>query len=251
MRVITILCVFFSATASLAEGSHVYHNTDMHFSFILPEGWEQIPVDELSREDRKALERDFTSKTTFVCQKIDAEYLTIPCILVQIKSTEEVRETELEKLFLQNKEMTLKVLRTNIEGIQKAEGPTMLKSWKGAKQVEIDAYYDKGKHASFETARLRHKNGGDIVLVTVKLLGSHRMASLQCFADGEDAEGFLDLVDEVVDSFAYDKGYGFGEGKGIAPGLTKKLVGRGIWSWILPILGISVFIWLLRRWAQE
>jgi len=228
-----------------------YYNSEWHFSFSLPKGWEHIPVDELPSKERKTLDKGFMSKTLAVCQKIDAEYFTTPYILVQIRSSEELSEAFIEKIFTEHGERTKKALEINTSNLQKGEGLSMLKHWKGAKRVKTKFEYDKNKHISFEMAELYHGNLGKLIAVTVKLLGSHRMASLRCFAEGDDAENLLDLVDEVVVSFAYDKGYGFGETKGVAPGLVRKLFGGSIWSWVWPILGISIFSWLLRRWATN
>lgn len=249
-RCLVIIGICFFAAICFGQAQSTYHNPAWHFSFLLPEGWEQIPVDELSSSQQQMLKRDFRSKTVAVCQKIGAEYFTTPYILVQVKSSEEVPEAVIEKLVIEERDKTLKVLEMNIDRLQKGKHFSMLKSWKGAERIGAKVDYDRDKHISFEMAMLHHESLGDIVAVTVKLLGSHRMVSLQCFADGEDVENFLDLVNRVVDSFTYDKGYGFGEGKGVAPALTKKLLGGGIWSWVLWGVGILIVSWLIRRWVS-
>ncbi|UCH89279.1 MAG: hypothetical protein JSV49_01130 [Thermoplasmata archaeon] len=240
------------STVCFAQEKQRHHNPEHHFSFELPEGWEAIPENDLPNRDRELLKDTFEKETVALCQKIGAEYFTTPYILVQFFGNGEINEFELDKLLVSNvgKSIMLKSREEMIQRLQKAEG-CLPNPWKGAERINVEVDYDKDRHISFETAKLYHNNVGHIISTSVKLLGSHRMVALQCYADGEDAEGFLDLVDEVVDSFAYDEGYGFGEGEGVAPGLTKKLLGRGIWSWIWPILAISVFFWLLGRWAKS
>ncbi|MHC4456726.1 MAG: hypothetical protein ACYS0I_06465 [Planctomycetota bacterium] len=240
---------FFAATCFGGEQSR-YYNSDWHFSFVLPEGWEYIHAEDLPSDYRKTIEKSFSFKSAnvAVCQKVGAEYFKTPYILVQIKSSEEMSEVVVENLFLKNKKFTLKNLEMMIELLQKAESG-MLESWKGAERIGAEVEYDKERHISFETATLYHKRVGDIIAITVKILGSHRMATLRCYADGEDAENFLNLVSRVVDSFKYDMGYVFGEAKGIAPGFAQKLL-RNTWqSLLLWVVGFIIVSWLIHRWV--
>lgn len=250
-RCLVVIGICFFAATCFGEGQSRYHNSDWHFSFLLPEGWEQIPVDELSSSQQKMLKKDFRSRTVAVCQKIGAEYFMTPYILVQVKSSEEVPEAVIEKLALEEREKTLKVLEINIDRLQKGKHFSMLKFWKGAKRIGAKVDYDRDKHTSFEMAMLHHESLGDILAVTVRLLGSHRMVSLQCYADGKDSENFLDLVNQVVDSFKYDDGYGFGESKGVAPGLVRKLLGNTWQSWLLWAVGVIIVSWLIHRWVTS
>lgn len=250
-RVAVVISICFLAVACFAQGRLSYRNSDWHFSLVSPEGWEFIPEDELPNGFRERLEKEFESETVAICKKVDADYFETPYIIVQIKSSQEIPEKSLHELFVEHRELALKVLEKNAENLQRGKHFSMLKFWNGAKRTRTDFQYDKLRHIAFETAELHHKSLGKIIAVTVKLLGSHRMASLQCFADGEDAKGFLDLVDEVVDSFAYDRGYGFGEGRGIAPGLTQHLQKKSRKSWILWVVVIIVFSWLTHRWVTR
>jgi hypothetical protein len=250
-RCLVVIGICFFATICLGQGQSRYHNSNHHFSFMLPEGWEYIPVGELSSEEIKTLKNPFKlSKTVALCQKIGAEHFTTPYIVVRFRSSEEMPEAAIETVFLEHKEITVRNLEVMIGLLQNAEG-CLPKFWEGAERKEAEVEYDKDRHISFETAKLYHKSVGEIVVVTVKVLGSHRMVTLRCYADGEDVENFLDLVNRVVDSFSYDKGYGFGEGKGIAPGLAQKLLGNTWQSWLLWAVGVIIVSWLIRRWVTS
>jgi len=249
-RIIFIVGVCLLTTVCFAQEQERYNNQERHFSFVLPQDWEVIPENQLPSEDRELIENTFRkSKPVAVCQEVGTKYFTTPYILVLFRSTEEVPETEIEKVFRDQKDILMKNLKKRIELLKKTEGG-FPKSWQGAKQRGVKVDYDRDRHISFEIAKLHQKDVGSIAVVTVKLLGSHRMVTLHCFADGTASENFLNVVNDVVDSFRYEEGYGFGEAKRIAPGLTQKLLGRGIWSWIWPILGISLLFWVLGRWAR-
>lgn len=250
-RCLVIIGICFFAATCFGKERSKYHNSDWHFSFVLPQGWEYIHEEDLPNNYRRIIEKSFSFKSTTVavCQKIGADYFKTPYMLVQIKSSEEMSEVEVENFFLKGRKILLKNLEMIIDFLQKAESG-MLKSWKGAERIGEEVEYDKDRHISFETAKLYHKSVGDIVAVTVKILGSHRMATLRCYADGENAENFLNLVDEVVDSFTFDKGYGFGEARGIAPSLVQKLLGNTWRSWLLWAVGIIIVSWLIHRWVS-
>lgn len=250
-RCLVVMGICFFATSCFGQTQSTYHNPAWHFSFVLPKGWEYIHEEDLPSNYRRTIEKSFSFKSTTVtvCQKIGAEYFATPYILVQIKSSEEMSEVEVEKFFLKRRKFLLENLEMMIDFLQKAESG-MLKSWKGAERIGGEVEYDKNRHISFETAKLYHKSVGDIIAVTVKLLGSHRMATLRCYVDGEDAENFLNLVNRVVDSFKYDMGYGFGEAKGIAPGWARKLLGNTWQSWLLWAVGVIIVSWLIHRWVS-
>lgn len=249
-RVTAIVITCLLATPGFAQRESRYHSSEWHFSFLLPEGWEYITEDALPSEYRKTLRNQAKSKALAVCQRIGAEYFTTPYILVLVRSLEEMSEVEVEKFFGDDREFLLDNLERMIDLIQKGKSLRMLESWKGAERIGAEVDYHPDKHASFETVELYHQSLGRIIAVTVKLLGSHRMVTLKCYADGPDADNFLDLVKAVEDSFAYDKGYGFKETKGVAPGLIQGLLRKGITSWIVGLSVIALLCWLLRRWAM-
>jgi len=252
-RTTLFISILLLATACLAQEQTKYESSEHHFSFMLPEGWEAIPADSLSKEERNNIEQIFNSSTPVtLCQESGADYFSTPYILVQFVSTEEYSESVLEKVW--DSEIGRKQLRESqgklIVRLQKAEG-CLPKSWIDAKATNTKIIHDKNRHLSFETIELYHKTIGKVVEATVRILSSHRLIILYCFSDAENSEKFLNLVNNVVDSFRYDEGYEFGGGKGVASAMTRKLFGGSIWSWIWPIIAISIVFWLINRWVKN
>ena len=251
-RIIIILSICFSAIVCFSQEQLRYYNSEHHFSFVLPEDWEYVPEDSLSANEKKAIERIWKhNKTVVLCQKIGADYFATPYIMVRFASTEEHSEAVFEMLW-ESEEGKAKMLEGQermIKRLQKAEG-CLPNSWKDAKRIQANIGYDVDKHALFQTMELHHKNIGRIIAVTVRLLGSHRITLLRCFADGKDADAFVELVYDIVDSFRYDEGCGFGEAKGIAPSLVQKLLGNTWQSWLLWAVGIIIVSWLIHRWVS-
>ena len=251
LRVIWILSTCLLTTVCFGQEQLRYYNSKEHFSFELPRRWDYIPVEDLPVDIRESIDNFFPKGGALaICQKVGNKYLEPPYILVQGGSTREVSETLFDKMWRskEGRDSFLRKKEETIRCIQNAEG-YLPKSWKGAKLVEKEIEYDTNRHISFETLEFYHDSVGKIIVATVRALGSHRLAVLRFYLEGDDAENFWDLVEEVSESLKYDEGYGFGETKGVAPGLTQKLLGNTWQSWLLWAVGVIVVSWLIRRWV--
>ncbi|MHC4571058.1 MAG: hypothetical protein ACYS0C_03130 [Planctomycetota bacterium] len=252
-RVTIIISVCFLATLCLGQEGSRYHNSKEHFSFELPEEWEAIPLEELPTEHKQAIDNFFPKGGALgVCRKIGNKYLEPPYILVQGGSIGKVSETVFDEMWrsTEGRDDFLRKKEKTIRRIQNAEG-YLPKSWKGAKLVEKGLDYDAGRHISFETLKFYHTNVGRIVVATVRALGSHRIIVLRFYLDGNDAENFTDIVEKIMESFSYDKGYMFGETKGENSGFIRAFTRKAIWYSILFVGGISILYMILERWVKS
>ena len=136
-----------------------------------------------------------------------------------------------------------------INELRKPEG-LLPKSWEGAEKVAAHVDYDINHHASFSILELYNENVGEIFQATVKFLGSHRVVFFRFYVDSLSKEDFLDLRDQFIDSFRYDKGYGFGESKGMVSAFEKAFARKVILPFILAFVGISIFVMILQHWAR-
>ena len=253
VRIIGILSACFLTTVCFGQERVRYHNSENHFSFELPEGWEYTPLEELPSDYRQAIDNFFPKGGVWVvCQRIDNEYLEPPYILVQGGSTGEISEAVLHEMWRskEGRDSFLRKKRDMIRSIQDAQG-YLPKLWKGAELIEKEFDYDTDRRISFETLEFYHDSVGRIIVVTVRALGSHRITALRFYLDGGDVENFLDLVEEVSTSFSYDKGYVFGEAKGVTTSMVHKLLGNTWQSWLLWSVGIIIVFWLIHRWVTD
>lgn len=249
-KINVIISVCLLATVCFGQEETTYNNPNCHFSFDIPEGWEVIDVNDLPDENRESLRYTFSKPTVALCQKLGAEYFTTPCIYIQFRASKDIKEDKLHTLFSLDigKGALRKGCEDMIQALQKAEG-CLPKSWKGAKRIDVKVDYDKDRYISYETAKLYHDKVGHIISVAVKPLGSHRMVTFHCFADGEDTKNFRGLVNQIINSFSYEKGYGFGEDGGPASGF-KRILSRKVLYWTVPTVVIFVLLFVLERWAR-
>jgi len=255
-RFIKTVVIGLLVVLSSVHAQDQYHSDKLKFSFVLPEGWERTPYDKLSghyqfmwdtvREKMTAMEHfsmasSGSSKT--------------PYIYMEGSISTSKSEKELEKHYLSYKgreheyiDDYQKAWQRIIDWLQTGRKGGAPKSWKGAELIGTDFYYDQEKHATFETIELYHERVGKILHEDIRLLGSRRYVSLNCYWDGENPDEFLDLLDGIVDSFSYDKGYGFGETVGVVSAYKEKASRKKFW--LLLTVGIPVVIFLLYRWAE-
>lgn len=213
MKLSVIYIITFFLMTNAALGQERYQNEVMNFSFTLPEGWEQTPTKKLtdyylflinSRSETHAVEV-FSLKTN---NRLKTPYIYLEAFPVK-KS-----DIEREKAFLveNSQERTDKFLKRRVTWLQDGTN-SVIESWKGAELIEADSYYDKDKHMHVKTIELYNKRAGNIVYINARFSGAQRATVLTGYHNGKGSENFLDTVYAIIDSFKYDQGHGFGEGK--------------------------------------
>ena len=256
MRFMTIIAMTLFGLLSPAHAQYQYHNDKLKFSFVIPEGWERTPDDKLDEYYRFLFDTVRDKMMAMELFSVESEdSLRTPYIYLEGSIDTSESEVEKEERYLSYKgreneyiEKYQKAWRRDIDRLRAGRGGVP-KTWKGAKLVRTDFYYDQEKHAIFETVELYHERVGKILYVDVRFLGSRRYVSLSCYWDGENPDEFLDLLDGIVDSFSYDKGYGFGEIVGVVSAYKEKASRKKIW--LLLSIGIPIAVFLLYRWAER
>lgn len=255
--IIAVFFISFLASHCLAQ-QQIYISEEQHFSFIPPEGWELISKDEIPSRYEMMAKRLIIRQTRIeavLYPENNSQDAIFPCIIIEAKIFEHTHSKEAEK------DAKEEVERANQsddvgKGIKslffflKGDSVLVPRSWKGAKKIDSEVYYDAKRHILFDMVTLSNKEDREIVVAIVKLLGDRRMITLTCFWDGEDSQDFIDLLNEFVDSFSYDEGYGFGENS-IVSKLVQKSVGNTWESWVIWIIGGMVVSWLIRRWVAS
>lgn len=207
-RIVVIVSFCFLATVCFGQEQKTYRDKVRNFSFVMPDGWTAVGGRLLAKEDKEPFEQTFKGEIVGLCHKEGTEQFVSPYIMVQAVGTGKTEETEVEEKL--QSAYGKKLLRKRAKKIK----DILPRVGEGARVTESEYKYDEALHASFSRIELDHQSVGEIVLVSVELLGSYRMITLHFYADGDDCLDISELVDEVVASFSYTEGYGFGEGKG-------------------------------------
>lgn len=255
-RFMAIITMSLLSVISSVHAQDQYHNDKLKFSFILPEGWERTPDDKLSEYYLLIFDSVRDKMMAMELFSVESEdSLRTPYIYLEGSIDTSESEVEKEARYLpyigrehEYIEDHQKFWQRDINWLRQGRSGDP-KSWKGAELVGTDFYYDQEKHAKFKTIELYHERVSKILYVNIRLLGSRRYVSMSCYWDGEEPDEFLDLLDGIVDSFSYDKGYGFGETVGVVFAYKEKVSRKK--TWLLLTVGIPIVIFLLYWWSER
>jgi len=209
------------------------------FRFVTPDGWTSVPMSKLPSEQLEALEEVFGDTIIAVSKLTEADYFISPYIITQFETTGTTSESKIEKLMLTG-EGRDKVLAELEEG-------TAILTWVGEGAELADAYieYNEENHAIITTMELDYRGAGNILVISAELLGSYRKTTMHFYADGPDTKHLPDLVAEIVDSFEYEGGYGFGGGLGVPESTEEKM---GLTAANMLIFGVTFPMVLMSVW---
>jgi hypothetical protein len=242
-RVIAAAGICFLATVCFAQEK--YHNSKWHFSFTVPEGWEIITDETVLNNYTKMFETRFEYvEVLALCRKAGSDGKK-SSILVQARAVGEAKEglsmeTVYEDQLRSNAQWDMSISYLKDFRKDLMEQGEIDKETKFVNQV----YYDPNRHIFFETTALPIKSGGAICISTLRLPGSNKATILSFKLYGNNVEGLLGLVEDVADSFAYDKNHGFGE----AP--TTDIV-KVLWHWLVPGAVTIIISIILYKWATS
>ena len=214
MRTCQVLVVCLLSTICTADEQLVYENSENHFSFVVPEGWECVETKDLPEEAKDAIRAAFPKGGAIAtCRILGNEYFEPPFAIIQGYSTGEVSETIWHKLWRSPKgrRTFLEKSDKRIQRVINAEA-FIPKSWKGAELVSDELEYDEREHVAIETMEFTHREVGEIVVVKAMFLGNHLFVVFRFYFDGDDTYEAMDIAQQFTDSFQYEEGYGFGEG---------------------------------------
>jgi hypothetical protein len=246
------LILWFCFFSSLCFGQRIrFYVQDEPFQFMTPDGWHNVPRPKLPSEHLEALEEVFGETILAVSKLTDADYFISPYIITQLETTGTTSEHEIENL--------IKTGEGRDKALEKLEEGAAILTWvgEGAELAEADIEYDEEKHAIITTMELDYSGVGNILVISVEMLGSYRKTTLHFYADGPDTKHMSDLVAEILDTFSYEFGYGFGGGMGTPEESTVKK-GLKFFSFFNMLLGgiygliLVVCLWLgLDYWEAE
>jgi hypothetical protein len=175
----------------------VYHNTEGHFSLIIPAGWEEIPKDAIETVLKSLKEDyDYTSPPQYGggFHKLDTTYFSRPYILFGIDRSGRWSESQIEKFLSSNGwENTFEEVESELS----KQLPGLIQKSKPG-----EATFDKPRNMVF----IKSEEG-----VSVFILSNYGFVDLHCYSDKENFENDLPYFTQIIDSFRYDAGYGYNQ----------------------------------------
>jgi hypothetical protein len=236
------IIVGLSLVSAACFGQEQYKNSKWHFSFTVPEGWELLT--DRFELDRYAEEQKlrFDDEILAICHQGAGQDET-NIMLVQARTIGDAREGLVPEDFLKEQ------LRSNwhrpyslsyVNDFEQDLVDRKLAPKEPNSKFQI--WYDRERNIYFETVIVPLLSGRTEGMSTVRILGGNRVVTLSFELHGTDIQGPYSLIEEVVDSFAYGKYYGFGQ----APPTS---IFRTVWFWLFPGFGVLIVGFLLYKWA--
>ena len=180
--------------------SFVYSDSIDHYSFRLPNGWEEIPksvidqyMDELVRQTQGA-RIEYTAGFQLSTSDYHFEY---PYILVQEHNVNTPSYSEIESAFYDN----------DFEGRVKEKTAEYSELISNATLDE--PFIDKERHIIFMNVQSDLGNGQIVQGLTAMFLGKHSTTQMNFYAMSSEYSRWLPVFNSIVNSFAYEQAYAY------------------------------------------
>jgi hypothetical protein len=224
-----------TVTACFAQNQNIYRNSKGHFSFILPDGWEEIPKDVINSYCKALQEQSLqplTVKYEVGFQKISKNYFTYPYMLIQIDQGGRLPETKRQEF----KKYTQ-------EGMQEIE--TSLSHL--IQNVELgQTIYDEKRHILFAKMKTEVTGIGEILSVSALILSNYGAVNIHFYSTEDRFIRNLEYFNQVIGSFSFDQGYEYSESKtrksyssGMGGAIEKGVIGLILGGFFALLFGLK------------
>jgi len=187
---------------SITTGPYLYHNTNGHFSIILPSGWEEIPEDVIDTYVgiiEIAAGKQMEVKYEAAFQKTSSEYFSYPYALVQIEDAQGASWNVLQKFF---KSYTGDKI---LKDVSKETSDVLGKLLEDT-NVHF-SHADTRRHIVFFSIESAVIGVGEILGRSAAFVGRECIIIIHFYSLKDHYESDLLYFDKIVDSFEYDIGY--------------------------------------------
>ena len=263
---IVIIGICFAGAVCI--GQEWYEDDIAHFAFEVPDGWAYVYEDELGEDNKALLQETYGGRTMVMLVQSGAEPFVTPYILVTIegvkkpppKSFIEDQVAGDWRQYVLGEGKSWLVVEQQIIDLQEAKG-CLPQDWAGAECVDSKVSHYPERHMIRETVELNKEGVGRIFCYTIKIQGSYRITSLNCYWDGEtkDISNFMGAMQTLERTFEYDEGYGYdgqegegdfavaGEKKTVDAGaLEAKLARMFVWAMLY-----AVCLWIGVKYMED
>jgi len=186
-----------STSLSFSQTKNIYYNSGGHFSFVVPDGWEEFSKDTLC-EFAKAMNRLPGAKTELITGFYDAgEKSTY--MLLKIKKSGKWSENTLKKIVSDN---TLKQVAQDRANIFRDYGDFKFN----------ETIYDDKRHILYMKLSMS-TDIGKTLGGSATMFSNYGSVTIVFYALEKDFNTASSYFSQIIDSFNFDKGYQYFDGQ--------------------------------------
>ena len=218
MKKVLFIVICLVTTIGFSQSEMRYYVERGHFSFDVPAGWQEIPIEAVKALEGKLFKRGMEPKLfklEVAFQKQAEQYLAPPFLIVRIGDLGGVHEAKIEKVFksAQGEGSAQEFLA----GAKKRFVPEVYESMRAP-----NVTYDRKRHILLTRCEMVLPEVGECVDTDAAILGKDVCANLDLIGSIADFENDQDTFNLVLESFAFDEGYEF------RPGLVATIISRAV-----------------------
>lgn len=244
-RVFMLISVVASVTNAFGVG---YTNEEFGIHFVLPNHWKAVDFGDLPLEKQQKLDRLYHPFKTLVISGLkDQNGLLLSRIIIQYRKYEKSSFEKAKNLIQTEfgKEMMMTSAKLNAEDVVGRE----IKQYN---IVEIKCDFIESTNRAYGIVRYESSDKPNLIAMAAKLLCKDGVVNLRCFARGAEADGFVDIVDSIADSFQYNGSSNVVTNETSqmntemseeeAARVSREQTAKSIWKWVGIILTISIVL---------
>ena len=240
MKKVLFIVICLVTTVGFSQSEIRYYVERGHFSFDVPTGWQEIPIEVVKAWEGKLFKQGMEPKLfklEAAFQKQSEQYLTPPFLTVSIGDLRGVHEAKVEKVF-----KSAQGEGSAQEFLAVAKNSLVPEVYESMRSPNVT--YDRKRHILLTRCEMVLPEVGECVDTDAVILGKDICANLDLIGSMADFENDQDTFNLVLESFAFDEGYEF------RPGPVATIIAKAVKvGWIGAI--VVVVLCLLRHLWQH
>lgn len=196
---IGILFILQLTFVDLVQAQNIYHNEKWHFSFTLPERWEEYPKETMDKLNARILQLS-GGKVRYESGFHKTESWECPHFYLQIDKSGKWSESQIQESIIKYQEIRQKV-ENELNSLPSGLQNTKIGS----------SYYDNSRNIFFMRSEATDPNLGKRLGFNATILSNYGAVGVIFASPEKDFDNDLVCFKQIVESFKFDKGYNFQE----------------------------------------
>lgn len=219
-----LLLIFAFSLSDQAFSERRYHSQEGQFSFRIPSRWQCNYMDKWIPKNEIKEENEEYKLVSLICMPKESRNLTPPFVLFYTERCY-LNGRQLENRFSSNKEQErLKNRKEARFEVVTSFHDWNLPIWQDAKLLDYSTKYDVSLHRNIESFIFLNSESKKMGIGVLTILGNKRITTLQYCLNSEYIDGtVMTNINEIINSFEYDKGFGYGQKSLLPKGLKANI----------------------------